>query len=81
VLADHYDVDYENIVYIGDDVMDLDIMQGLVDRGGQVYCPLNSAPYITRKFDIISCLGGHGVVMNLYDLFYEDNCDLREFCY
>lgn len=76
-LHDHYGVDYRHMVYIGDDVTDMDIMETLIKEGGTAFCPLNAATLLQRQFNILNGTGGHGVVMTLYDLLYEDNCNLR----
>jgi YrbI family 3-deoxy-D-manno-octulosonate 8-phosphate phosphatase len=69
--------EHSDVIYVGDDIMDLEVMKFVTYFGGKCYCPPNAAPYLTRHYDVLNRAGGCGAVMALYDLLYEDNCSLR----
>lgn len=79
-LCAHYEVAPKDAVYVGDDLYDLTIMEAIVEAGGTVYCPANSAPsvieYVTKstKGSYRGCClrraGGAGSIMELFHMFY-----------
>jgi len=75
-LSKHYDVEIEEMVYVGDDIFDAPVMFAIKDGGGKCYCPKGSAPFVARHFDMICRTGGTGVVMALYDSIYGDNVNV-----
>ena len=68
LFSERYGVDPTNMAFVGDDYFDLSIFQKL----GFTFCPAD-APDIIKKNSLyeLSCKGGQGVIVELYDLFVK----------
>lgn len=79
-LVEDYNVNPKDVVYVGDDLLDLPVMKAVVDGGGRAFYPANAVPqfrwmmhnndYLATK---LSGNGGEGAVMSLYYLYYPEN--------
>ncbi|MCE9679965.1 3-deoxy-manno-octulosonate-8-phosphatase KdsC [Shewanella sp. AS1] len=64
-LLKHYQVTPEQVAYIGDDMVDLPVMQ----KVGLSVCVADGHPYVKQHVDMITCIkGGHGALRELTDL-------------
>lgn len=75
-LIQHYAVNKNDMLtYVGDDLFDIPIMMAVLDAGGQVFCPLNSAPQLINhhRIKLLNKRGGNGVIMELYYRYYKDD--------
>ncbi len=77
-LKTAYGVYPRDIVYVGDDLLDLPVMREVVAAGGRAFYPKNAVPQFRRIKHGVKPLaqelqqsGGAGVVMALYDLLYQ----------
>ena len=62
-LSQRYNTNVENMVYIGDDLFDIPIME----RVGYAFCPSDSPEAVKDKCIILDRRGGENVVAFLYD--------------
>ena len=69
-IANKYNISLKNILYIGDDVNDIEALNIV----GVSCCPNDAVDKVRSMVDYISpCNGGHGVIRNIVDLmFIED---------
>jgi 3-deoxy-D-manno-octulosonate 8-phosphate phosphatase (KDO 8-P phosphatase) len=72
-LCKHYDVPYENTVYVGDDLFDLPVMRVLLDKGGKAFCPSNAVPQVRKVAQVLNSPGGAGAIMELYYSYSQDD--------
>ena len=79
-LSKRYNVESNEMIYVGDDLFDLSIMK-LV---GLAFCP-NDAPKIVRDFcgnNVINKPGGHNVIAEMVDRLIEDgvlnDCTMKD---
>lgn len=64
-LAKHYQLKMKEIMYIGDDINDLEVLR----RCGLGVCPADAFPYIRNEVDLVTrCKGGRGVMREAADL-------------
>lgn len=64
-LARHYDLRLKEVMYIGDDLNDINVFR----RCGLSVCPADTLPYIMKEADLVSRYkGGKGVVREAADL-------------
>ena len=76
LLADQYGFELSEAIYIGDDLMDIELMKAC--KLG--ICPEDAAIEVQEIADIILMVkGGHGVMSNLYSMIdhIEDYADAR----
>lgn len=84
-LLGHYRTVAENVIYVGDDMLDMPIMNAVVQAKGEIYCPANAVPQVMRlvsstmTIPALSCMtltnvlgrrGGHGAIMELFHRLY-----------
>lgn len=63
---------FENVAYIGDDLLDLDCMGKVIESGGVVGCPNDAIKDIIRIADFVSnCNGGAGAVREFIEWIVE----------
>lgn len=61
------EINKDNVVYIGDDVNDIEIIQ----RVGFSCCPSDASPIVREKVNcVLQTCGGNGVVRELVNMFY-----------
>lgn len=64
-LARHYDLKLKEVMYIGDDLNDIDVFR----RCGLSVCPSDTLPYIRKEAGLVSRYkGGKGVMREAADL-------------
>lgn len=62
------EIDYQNIAYIGDDILDLQCMQPVKKAGGVVGCPADAVQEVIEIADFISSKnGGDGAVRDFIE--------------
>lgn len=67
-LCDEYKINLENVVYIGDDINDIDAMKIV----GFCCCPSDAAPQVRAIADYVSkAKGGEGVIREIVDMIYK----------
>ena len=69
-LAEIYKVDIRDMIYVGDDIFDYDIMRMIMNHGGRAYCPSDAClklRMLCGDFNTLSSPGGSRVVMELYE--------------
>ncbi len=58
------------LVYVGDDLFDIPIMNAVKLAGGKTYCPFGAVPQVQAIVDgILRKNGGDGAIMSLYRLY------------
>lgn len=65
----------EDVIYVGDDLLDLPVMQEIINDGGQAYCPSNSAPQVMKVATPLGRPGGAGCILELYAMLYPDDIE------
>lgn len=77
-IREQYGIGPKDVIYVGDDLLDLAVMETVVVCGGRVYYPKNAVPQFRRIKHGTKLLaqelqqaGGYGAVMALYDLLYQ----------
>lgn len=63
-ICEEYEVKPNEIVYVGDDIFDIQIMKAV----GFKYCPKDSPAEVRKIADVLKNLGGHNVVAELFDV-------------
>lgn len=67
-LCDEYKINIDNVVYIGDDINDLDVMKIV----GFCCCPSDAAPQVRAIADYVAkAKGGEGVIREIVDMIYK----------
>ena len=67
-LAIEYGIDLKNILYIGDDQNDIELLQAV----GYGCCPIDATVLVKRVASfILSTKGGNGVIREIYDRFFS----------
>lgn len=67
-LCDEYKINLENVVYIGDDINDIDAMKIV----GFCCCPSDAAPQVRAIADYVAkAKGGEGVIREVVDMIYN----------
>lgn len=75
-LIAHYNAEAsEWLLYVGDDLFDLPIMEAVAKRSGHSFYPLNAAPQFKHisYATLLNKVGGHGVVMELYNAMFPND--------
>lgn len=65
-LIQRHSVAERDIIYVGDDMFDIPIMNTVTQAGGRAYCPSNSAPQVRKHAIPLAKRGGEGAIMELY---------------
>ncbi len=67
-ILQEYNVDPCDVVYVGDDFVDLPIIQELLGLGGKAFCPADAVEDLVSYPGVLKLMtkGGHGVVAELY---------------
>ena len=74
-FCDEYNLDVDDLAYIGDDEFDLDIMKELP----WTFCPSDASPNVQRAvFHVLSRAGGTGVLAELF-AYYEERVIYGDF--
>jgi len=69
-LCNKYNVDLQNVAYIGDDINDLEVIKSV----GFSCCPFDSVDRVKQVCDYIATTcGGHGVIREVVELLLESN--------
>lgn len=64
---------YQNVAYIGDDILDLQCMKPIKEAGGVIGCPADSAKAVLQISDFISSKnGGCGAVREFVEWIVEN---------
>lgn len=73
-ILEEYKLDYSNIAYIGDDVIDLCILE----KVGLAACPADAMPEVKSVCHFVSSFpGGRGAARELCDIVYHSNLQNR----
>lgn len=68
-LINELNISYDNVLYIGDDINDLEVIK----KVGFSVCPCDAEKIIKDNCSYISNVsGGHGVVRDVYNNFFEN---------
>ena len=71
-VVDEFDVKFEQIAYMGDDLPDL----GVLKRVGLSSCPKDAVPEVVKTCRFVSQKdGGRGAVRELCDLILKNHCE------
>lgn len=71
-VVDEFDVKFEQIAYMGDDLPDL----GVLKRVGLSSCPKDAVPEVVKVCRFVSKKdGGRGAVRELCDLILKNHCE------
>lgn len=62
-------VTLEDMIYVGDDIFDLDIMMKIMDHGGMAYCTHESPNVLKTKFIPLG-YAGDNLVLKLYEMHF-----------
>lgn len=66
-------IDYSNIAYIGDDILDLQCMLPIQEAGGIIGCPADAVNEIREKADFVSSQnGGEGAVRDFIEFIVSE---------
>ena len=72
-LIRHYAVSITDVIYVGDDLFDIPIINEINVHGGFTYCPQNAVKGVR---EVVSCVcqakGGEAIVMEIYESMYSD---------
>jgi len=66
------EVKLEDIIYVGDDIYDLDIMMAITDGGGMAYCTHESPNVLQSNFVPLG-FAGDNLVLKLYEMYFGTN--------
>ncbi len=67
-LINDLGISYENVLYIGDDINDLEVIK----KVGFSACPVDAEKIVKDNCSYISDVsGGHGVIRDIYNKFFE----------
>lgn len=74
-LKNDYAIAGAQSIYVGDDLLDIPIMQAVLKDGGSVYYPATAAPQLEKLFgsDGVLGRGGNGAIMQLYFKLFPDD--------
>ncbi len=68
-ISEIYNVSYEQIAYVGDDINDM----GVIENVGLSFCPNDAHKKIKRKANYVTrAKGGQGVIREIVDRFLEE---------
>jgi YrbI family 3-deoxy-D-manno-octulosonate 8-phosphate phosphatase len=66
-----YDLSLSELIYVGDDLNDLEIMRLIKNGGGLCLCPADAAQAVKDEVDIVlSTAGGYGVVREIVEKYF-----------
>lgn len=69
-IAKMYNAELKNMLYIGDDIYDLDIMIRIADHGGMAYCTQESPTLLKTNFEALGW-AGENLVLRLYEMYFS----------
>lgn len=68
-LCDEYGIGLENVLYIGDDIMDIPLLK----EAGFSACPADAHPSVKKAVDYVSSFGGgRGVIRDVADMLLSE---------
>lgn len=73
MLREKHSVNIEDIIYVGDDLFDIPLMEVVKNGGGMAYCPSNAAIPVLKVATPLLRRGGEGCIMELYEQFSTGN--------
>jgi len=69
-----YNISVNNVIYVGDDLFDIPLMQVINDGGGMTFCPADAAKHVKNVAKHTTLAGGgSGVIMEILDFYGLDN--------
>ena len=78
-MKDYCEYSFENIAYIGDDVLDLQCMTAVKENGGVVACPNDAVRSVLEIADFICTKkGGEGAVREFIDWLVDMRRDIKK---
>lgn len=70
IILDDYQMMASDVIYAGDDLFDIPVMEFVNANGGMTFCPANAAKHVKDVAQhTTKSVGGDGVVMDIMDFY------------